>query len=324
MRGIWITWEKQTRNHGISKSLSFKLYEIIYSKGRLVRYLLSSLSTLKIINKERPTVVVVQNPSIVLSIISILLKFFYCYKIVIDSHNSGIFPMEGKSKLLMLLSKFIQKKADLTIVTNEGLKKVVESNNGRAFILPDKIPTPGTIRKDFCINLNKENKQINIVCICCFGNDEPYNNIIESAKFLGSNIKIQFTGKYNGKVDIASIPNNVNLLGYISDVDYWSILASSDAIIDLTLRDNCLVCGAYEAIAVGKPLILSNTKALRSYFNQGCTFVNPADPLSIAEGIKNTVENLSLLKVDIFNLKNNLSETWNKKIKELYSVLQAL
>ena len=30
--------------------------------------------------------------------------------------------------------------------------------------------------------------------------------------------------------------------------------------------EDCLVCGAYEALAAGKPLVLSRTRALRDYF----------------------------------------------------------
>ena len=48
---------------------------------------------------------------------------------------------------------------------------------------------------------------------------------------------------------------------------------SVDATIDLTTRENCLVCGAYESLAAGKPMILSKTRALMNYFSQAAVYV---------------------------------------------------
>ena len=55
--------------------------------------------------------------------------------------------------------------------------------------------------------------------------------------------------------------------------EYVSMLYSVDATIDLTNRENCLVCGAYESVAAGKPMILSKTQALMEYFNKGAVYV---------------------------------------------------
>ena len=318
MKSIWITWENQRRNKGISYALGWELYDIVHDdKSKVFRYFLSFYKTLKIILKEKPQIVAAQNPSIVLSIIVLLFKKIFCYKLIIDAHNSGIFPLEGRSKLLMFFSRILQKSADLTLVTNEKLKSVVNSNHGRAFVLPDKIPQVPS-KNNFPLA-----GEINVAYICTFSDDEPYKEVVHAAKKLSKDIYVYITGKYEGKININSIPPNVKLLGFISEKDYWALLNSVDLVMDLTTREDCLVCGAYEGIALSKPLILSDTNALRSYFNKGCVYVDSTSE-SIVNGIKRAVNNINKLKPDIKQLKLSLIKDWNKRIVFMKQIITTL
>ena len=56
------------------------------------------------------------------------------------------------------------------------------------------------------------------------------------------------------------------------------------AVVVLTTRDDTLLSGAWEAIALGRPLVLSDTVALRSTFGEGPSWVRP-EPEAIAAGI---------------------------------------
>ena len=58
-------------------------------------------------------------------------------------------------------------------------------------------------------------------------------------------------------------------------------LKMSVAMMDLTTLEDCLLCGAYEAVAAAKPLVISNTRALADYF--GATVVlteNAPEPIA--------------------------------------------
>lgn len=318
INGIWITWEVQRRNHGISASLDYPLYEI-ESKGiRLKRYFASIAKTFTVLTTDKPDVVVAQNPSIILSITVILLQKFLNYKIIIDAHNGGLFPFEGRSLFLLSIAKWIQRKSDLTLVTNEEMKAVVESNGGSAFVLPDKIPNvpvPTSPKKVL-------NGQGSIAFICTFSSDEPYQNVIEAARLLNPNIYVHITGKYKGKVNLSDLPHNVKMRGYLAEIDYWSLLHSVDVVMDLTLREGCLVCGAYEAIAINTPLILSNTKATKKYFNDGCVYVDPS-PEGIANGVTYALSNLVRLEDGVKRLKSGLQDNWNDRLILLQRYIQS-
>ncbi len=300
---VWITWERQRRNIGICTALGWDFHELIYDDNhKMVRYLKSIYKTIAILSLRKPKFVCVQNPSIVLPFLVLFLRIFFNYKVLIDAHNSGIYPLEGSSSFLMFVSRLYQKNADLTFVTNDSLKKVVESNYGKAFVLPDKIPVRLTSQKPSAHLSGK----INIAYICTF-----------------EDIHILVTGRYEGKVDSNKLPVNVQLLGFVSEEEYWALLASVDVIADLTIREDCLVCGAYEGVAVTKPLILSDTKILKSYFNKGCIYVEPSAS-SIAKGILTAVEQQNQLKRQVKELKNSLIEDWENRLQNLKKIIRSL
>ena len=171
MNGVWITWENQRRNKGISSALDWPLFEITYSGPWLKRYVYSGLRTLDTILRMRPLVVAAQNPSIMLAALVIMLKHVLGYKVVIDAHNSGIYPMEGQNAFLMAISRWLQRHADLTIVTNTELKAIVESHGGRAFVLPDRLPDVPE-----AVSLSLQGR-VNIAFICSYSADEPFQDV---------------------------------------------------------------------------------------------------------------------------------------------------
>lgn len=317
INGIWITWESQRRNYGISSSLGFPLFEIKVKGTRLFRYLISIIKTTFIIFKTKPNIIVAQNPSLVLAIMVIVLRYLFLYKVVIDAHNGGLFPCEGKSSTLLAAARWVQKKSDLTIVTNSEMVEVVELNGGTAFILPDKIPVISNFKKTVL------SKRKSVAFICTYSDDEPYLSVIDAARLIDSSVSINITGKYGGKVDLTNLPENINLLGYIPESNYWLLLQEADIVMDLTLRQGCLVCGAYEALAVKKILILSNTDANKNYFSKGCVYVD-SDPESIANGINYAIDNAPQLHKGIIELKISLECDWNERLLYLKSHLNTL
>lgn len=318
IKRIWITWENQRRNKGISSAAGCELFEINYSDTRIIRYIKSLYKTACIIIKNRPDIVVAQNPSIVLAAYIVLLKYIFRYKCIIDAHNAGLFPYDNKIILLTMVSKAIQKMADLTIVTNKVLADVVCINNGRAVVLPDKIPDPPDVVSQYHMSGRK-----NLAFICSFSSDEPYNEVIEAANDIPNDIHIHITGKYAGKIDADKVPSNIRLLGYIPDNDYWNLLSSADGIIVLTIRENCLVCGAYEAITLKKPMILSNTQAIKSYFSSGSIYTEPTSK-DIKDAILCFIDNKDKLTKEVEILEEKLKDAWDDCFADFSKVVTTL
>lgn len=318
IHGLWITWERQLRNHGLSKAFGYNLVEIDFDSKvpRSKRYLLSVYKTIITIRNEHPDVVVVQNPSIILSLLAVFLRPFFKYFLVIDAHNSGIFPFDNKNKVLNFVAGYLQRKANITIVTNQSLADHVNKNHGHSCVLPDSLPDlPKKLTK---IALDGK---INIVFICTYHDDEPYEEVIDAAMDLSDDIVIYITGNHKNRFDNDKLPKNIRLTGYLPLEQYWSLLYSANVLMDLTTRENCLVCGAYESVALEKPMVLSNTLATRNYFSKGCVYADPTKN-SISSAIKLVTSNLLNYQSDISSLKIELVEKWKSYLTSCIKQIQ--
>jgi glycosyltransferase involved in cell wall biosynthesis len=318
---IWITWENQRRNRELSSSLGIKLYELEHIdkiNGRISKYSAGIKETYSIYVKERPKVIFCQNPSIILALFTVLVKAFFKVQVIVDAHNAGLFPAEGHSTILSFISRFIQRKADLTIVSNNNLRPEVIGNGGIVFVLPDKIPDIPTTP------IKKLKGKNNLLLICSFADDEPYRIVFNAGLQLDKNICVYVSGDYQKKdINPDSLSKNIILTGFIPEYEYAQMLNSIDATIVLTTRENCLVCGAYESIAAGKPMILSNTKALIEYFNRGAVYVDHnIDDMerAIMEVLQKKEELLTQVKA----LKTERQKQWLEQRNDLEQLIVGL
>lgn len=310
---------KTPENAGSGRRSGDKTFEKSIDLPRWIKHPYLLLWTLQVLIRNRPRGLVVQNPSIVLSAWAVLLKRVFRYVLVVDAHNEGLAPFLSRSSWLHFMCRFIQRKADLTVVTNPGLAEHVKQEGGTPFVLEDKLPAfPEGKRMDL------EGK-VNIVCISTFAKDEPYREIIEAARRLIGHCHVYVTGsprKVSG-IKTDRLPSNLILTGYLSNGDYIMLLRSADIILDLTYMDDCLVCGAYEAVSLEKPVILTDTVALRKYFHRGTVFTeNTAQEIS--EAVRLAISQLPSLREDVKVLKKGLEIEWAGRRNELVSRLSSM
>ena len=294
---IWIAWNVQRRNVTLSRAFGAKLYVFDCSLPNIFRYPYLTILTISRIMKDRPSIVFAQNPSLVLAFLVSIIGKLTSITIVIDAHNGGIFPLEGKVKVLNWIASIANSMSDYVIVSNGDLASYV-GNNNRVFVLPDPIPNLEPAG-EYLVAASK----FNVVFICSWAKDEPYVEVIKASNILDEDICIYVTGKVKNNDLIKNKKNMRNIIftGYLSANDYDSLICTCDVVMVLTGRESCLVCGAYEGVAAHKPLILSDTKALRRYFNRGCIYTdNNAE--AIASSINLARDNIAKLGVDIDRL----------------------
>jgi glycosyltransferase involved in cell wall biosynthesis len=298
---LWITWEIQPRNKSMSKLIGADLKELIVNKSRWIKYPILIVRTAFLLINNRSKVIFVQNPSIVLAYVSSVLKYFLGYKLIVDAHNAGIYPLEGKSQILNYITRKICLSADMVIVTNAALYDQVRVWGGQPFIMPDPLPDYGNIETVY-----SEQQIKNFLLICTWADDEPYLEIIDAAKSLQGIANLRITGNYRKRLtssQVESLPKNITLLGFVSEEDYIYELSCADFTIDLTTRDNCLVCGAYESIAMGIPGIISDTSVNRQTFSLGFVY-SKNDSNSIRESILQAVAKITFYRSGVSEMKN--------------------
>ncbi len=320
---IWITWEQQRRTETLAKALEIPLYRFRPVRIYSLKVLLLSLRTLLVLLSKRPRRLVVQNPSMALAGLVCWLKPLFGYRLVIDRHSNFKFPtMESRSlkyRLFHALSRMTVARADLTIVTNGHLAGIVEGWGGRPYVLQDMMPT---LTAGDAVSLSGRS---NIAWVNSFSADEPVEAVLDAAKYLPDGVTLHITGDDSrlSPALLSSVPDNVRLTGYLHETDFQSLLKSVDVVLALTRQDHTLLCSAYEAVALGKPLVLADTHALREYFNSGVLFTS-LDPETIAATLCQALEERTQRAQAVEELRERLLSEWKPRFEELIDRVAAL
>lgn len=312
-----ISWEDHVRTRDICKCLGIPLFTIEMDAISVVRYPVLALKTIYKIFRSKPRVLFVQNPSLILALLTVLSGKLFRYKLLIDAHNEAVEPYINKSsKLLCWISEFVLRSADYTIVTNSELAKVVTIKGGRPLVLPNTMPSPSSKGKEL-----ESLIPFVVTVVASYAEDEPIYEIIEASRELfNDSVHINFTGNFK-KLDSdirARALENVTFKGFMPEDEYWKVLSESHVIIDLSWMDNCLVCGAYEALALHKPMMLTESVAIKEWFPKGGVFVDNSTS-SIVEGIRklkanyqNYVSQIKELELEFYpRLQNAIQEVRN-------------
>ena len=282
---MWIAWESQRRSRELASYFGCSLHEITVTGA--LRYPASIFRTVALLLKHRPRVVFVQNPSMVLA--SLVVFWSLCSKSlsVVDRHTtfllnrtSGITPWLIAFRAM---HRFTLRYADVTIVTNAHLAQLVREAGGNPVVLPDKLPTLAAA-KDVPSLIGRGLK--NVLLISSFADDEPISEVVDAMSlirhprevhlFISGRVKISFSRL------VATAPTNVTFTNYLSEADYVSLVQTVDVVVALTTSDHTMLCGCYEAVAAGKPLVTSDKEVLREYFTAALFADNSAAGIAAA------------------------------------------
>lgn len=319
---LWVTWEVQRRNRSVSSRLGAQLLEIpAEGQSRIGRYLRSGLRTVMTAVKERPDAIVASNPSVVLASLAVVLGKALRRPVLIDTHNVGLRPNGGEGSIGDYVATAIARGADITIVHNDDLIDAVKKRGGRPFVLPD--PVPELPASDEPSTLPPFDGKHNVFYICTYDTDEPYKEVVKAGRLLPPDIHIYVSGRKKDKLLAESPPPNVVPTGFLSEADYVRALKAADVVMVLTTLHDCALCGAYEAVSAGRPMVLTGTNTLRRIFSRGTVYTeNTAD--EIAKSIQRAVDQKASLAADVSRLRDELVAGWGRRLDGFKGLIEDL
>lgn len=312
----WFPYDK--RNEAIAQQFNGKCYFIHYLKQRTnynvpIRYLMQFIKTLSILVREKPRIVFITNPPI----FAVLSVYIYCIfkncKYVIDSHSGAFHEKWGR---FVFLHKYLSRKALINIVTNDHYFRIYKEWCANSIIISDVVAEYENLV------LVPLEGLFNIIVINSFAEDEPLCEIIESANDF-PNIHFYITGNINeaDKNIIKNAKYNIHFTGFLPDTDYFNLFYSCQAAMVLTKRDNTMQQGAYEAVSLKKPMILSNWKILKDTYPVSAVFVN-SEKESINIGIKKIFENYNKYRCESDYIYSIRKKIWEDKCQELDNIIK--
>ena len=318
-RSIWITWERQRRNRSMAASVGATLHELEYRGNAIARYCVLVFRTIRLVRGAKPDLIFFQNPSLVLAALMAGLKtlgVIRC-KTIGDFHNAGVHPPTAT-----FLVPWIVRHCDLVLVSNSNLAPAIEAAGGRCLAMPDPLPSMEVI-PDSVIGPTK----FAVLFVCSWAPDEPIAAVLEAARILEGtdpDISITITGrpKLAATGWVGDLPRNVELPGYLSDHEFERRLANCSVILDLTTRADCMVCGAYEAVSVGVPMILSNNEPTVRYFRKGALYTDNSAQ-DIARLILEARGRHTQLRQEVIELKDELATAEKAALEGLFKLVSS-
>ncbi len=313
VKSVFIVWygysrRAETLAAELGGQINF-LYETRL-KGRWLtplRYLVQGWKTWRLLDREQPDVVLVQAPPI----FAPLVVAVWCelrgktglpghqIPYAIDCHT-GTFYGRRWSWALPLL-RLLSRRAAVTLVASEAALGILQNWRVPGIFLVDGLPTlspaTGTVGSE---------GEARVAVISSFAADEPVPEIFAAARF-SPHVTYYLSGDPKGMAAklLRQKPENVILTGFLPDDAYAGLLHNVDGLVILTNERHVLNCGAYEALAVEKPAIISDWPGLRRCFTNGFIYVTNT-PEAIAAGIEKMLSEQTMLKNEIIAMRSAL------------------
>jgi glycosyltransferase involved in cell wall biosynthesis len=265
------------------------------------------------LQREAPDVIFVQNPPIFAVLVASLYARRYGARYVIDSHTGAF--RSAKWRWSTGLHRSLSTHALTTIVHNESQGDIVRtwpcSYSVIGFV-------PGEYPEGEAYPLLDA---FNIAVVCGFEADEPVEAIFGAARHLPE-VALYVTGdsRQMKRRLLKGIPKNIHLTGYMPYERYVGLLRNADAVMDLVDDEHTLLLGAFEAVSLGVPMILSDSPLLRKYFSAGAIHVvNTVE--GICGGIRDMQHEVNRLREEIGFLRSELEAEWEQRRQELSGLL---
>ncbi len=276
------------------------------------KYLRQAWSTVLLLRRHRPETIFFQSPPTFGPMIAAVWPAPTVPRIVIDAHSDAMMtPIWNRPAWVY---RWLTRRVDATIVTNQAHADIVERRGGVAVVVPG---IPAVFDTDDSYPLAAD--QFHVAVVSTYASDEPYREVIAAAQRV-SGVHLHLTGKPPEDPLFEQLPPHVHTTGFLPDAAYYGLLERVDAVMCLTTRDDTMQNGAVEAMSIGTPIITSDWPVLRSYFRTGTVHVDNSVE-GIAQGIARMRTDHPRYREEMSALRQHQHEVWERGLAQLRSVL---
>jgi hypothetical protein len=291
---LFVSW---VPHHGRSEDLARDLgaeCEFV-AVGRLrnrktapFRYAWQSLATAWLLLLRRPRVLLVMAPPAPLVGLGLLWSTITGAKLVVDCHSKAVL---GRP-----LSARLASHADLVLVT------LPELATGFRHVLAVHDP-PATA--------SEAARHDELVFPASWAPDEPIEELLAAARAL-PDVRFAITGQAPTGLEV---PGNVRLTGRLPQAQYLALVAGAPLVLALTDRESTMQRAAYEAVAAGRPVIASDTRALRDYLGDAAVYGD----LTVA--VRLGLDKLPELEAAVVRLRQRIHREHSSSLRAIASAL---
>lgn len=244
---------------------------------RPLAYLVKSFQTWRVLSRDDPRTVVVITPPVFAPLVGWLWCAVHKRVLVVDCHT-GAFHSR-KWAWARPIHRWLLRRARIVLLHTHELQALVSAWGARAMVLPDDLPSAADASPVGKVRGNT------VVIAGSFDSNEPVAMVVEAARLL-PDVEFRFTG--DPSLLPAALrdgaPRNVVLTGYLAYPVFLGELQSANVVGVFSTDPRIMNRAAFEAVGLGRPLVLSDLPGLKDRFGSAALF-SQNDPAAIAASL---------------------------------------
>jgi GT2 family glycosyltransferase len=260
--------------------------------GAAARYAVSAARTLAYCARRRPAALIVTSPPVFAPLTAYAYARVTKTPLVLDSHPAAFGAKDDlRWRLLLPLQRWLSRRAALSLVTVDELAQRVRDWGGEATPLHEAPPMWSVAPP---APLPPGGRPC-VLAVTVFAGDEPIAELLDAAR-LAPELDVLVTGDPDRCPPALreAAPPNVTFTGYLVRDAYRAAVERADLMVVLTTAQTSVVRGGYEAVYARRPLVVSDTPALRQAFPLAVHVAG--DAAAIAAGLADAVARHEVLR----------------------------
>jgi glycosyltransferase involved in cell wall biosynthesis len=281
-----------------------------------LRYLADTARMWRRRRHYRPRVLVVISPPVVAPLVGVLWCLLHRCRLVVDVHTGAFHSW--KWRWTVPIHRVLFRRADAVLLHTEEDESRVRGWGAPALLLPDDLPElsqaallppPGAPR---------------VVLAGSFDGNEPVAESLAAAAMLPE-MEVHLTGDV-GRLSPAvraTAPPNAVLTGFLPYAQFLGDVLTADVVAVFSTDPHIMNRAAFEAIGLGRPLVLTDFAGLRGRFGQAALFC-ANDPAAMAKTLRRAYRERVALAERSQALGQRLRNQREAALLELRAMLEGL
>jgi glycosyltransferase involved in cell wall biosynthesis len=258
-----------------------------------LRYLECGLRTWRWLEERRPERVLVITPPVVAPMVA----WAWCRRrgaaLVIDCHTDTFHA--PRWRWARPLHRWLLRRSRAALVHTEEALELVRAWGARGLLVPDDLPGPEEAAGGIPVPADVPSSRPTVLVAGSLDGNEPVAETVAAAALLPQ-VQFRFTG------DPANVPRalrdkapaNVVFTGFLPYPRFLGEMAAAHAVAVFSTDPHIMNRAAFEAVGLGRPLVLSDLPGLRARFAAGAVFT-PNRPEAMARAIAGALEDRGAL-----------------------------
>jgi glycosyltransferase involved in cell wall biosynthesis len=247
-----------------------------------LRYVRDAITTWLAFRRAQPSVVLVITPPVFAPLTAFLWCALHRRPMVIDCHTTALHSR--KWGWALPVHRLLMWRAQAVIVHTEEAEAEVKGWTPRVVLVPDDLPEPVSILPQ------RSDTRASVLVAGSLDSGEPLRQTLEAARLIPE-VAVRLTGDPE-RVPVAvraSAPPNAVFTGWLEYPRFLAELMTAEVVAAFSTDPGIMNRAAFEAVALGRPLVLTDLPGLRRRFGEAALFT-PNDPPAMARTLRKAIE----------------------------------